>query len=187
MSRRFFSESRMDGIFSQEEVEACKAVGSVNAFRRGLVEVLVELQESAPQGWRVAASAATHSFDPATPLWENAETEPILLGFVRVHQDDPHFPIWLYKEFSNDRPTGINCAITRVDNVRYTILPPSNRGTMPARWEVPALKLHRADLYREIANKLRLLLLEIMADDETVLSEHLVIRAEELLRESQWD
>lgn len=98
-ARRFVehSQSIESGEYTDEELTACKAVGSVNLFRVGLHEGIEQLRADAPPGWRVASTNSTHSYDPPTPERQDAITEPILLGFIRVHHGDPHFPIWIFK------------------------------------------------------------------------------------------
>jgi len=98
-ARRFAGHSQLieGGEYTDEELAACRQVGGVNAFRIGLYETIAELQSNAPADWRIANTTSTHSYDPPVPERQDAVTEPILLGFVRVHHGDPHFPIWIFK------------------------------------------------------------------------------------------
>ena len=67
-------------------------IGYINAFHRGLFDVIDEAQVDAPPGWRVTTDR--WSIDP---LSEHA----VRLGQVRVHHGDPEFkifaiPHWLH-------------------------------------------------------------------------------------------
>ena len=95
--RRFtgFDQGIIDGEVTDEELAAARACGYINAYRQGLFEVLDERRASLPEGWALCSGPATHSHDPVPP----AElVSPILMGFVRVHHGDPHYPIWLYRQ-----------------------------------------------------------------------------------------
>jgi len=91
-----FDQTIRGGDTTEEELAACRAVGMVNGTG-GLFECIDRYQERAPDGWRVTYTDATHDWHPAVPTFPNAASEPILLGFVRVHAEDPHYPIWIYK------------------------------------------------------------------------------------------
>ena len=100
MSRKFvgFNQSIVGGSHTAEELDAARAVGAVNGYRESLFGVLDHLQGEAPGGWRVTHGEACHTYDPPAPTIAAAANEPILIGFVRVHDGDPHFPIWLYRQ-----------------------------------------------------------------------------------------
>lgn len=94
--RRFtgFNQNITGGEFTDEELTAAKACGYINSFRQGLFEVLEERAADLPDGWALYSGDATHSSDPIQPY---RLANPILMGFVRVHHGDPHYPVWLYK------------------------------------------------------------------------------------------
>lgn len=89
-----FDQSIVGGEFTEEELQAARACGSINAFRRGLFEVIDERSGDLPDGWMLYSGHATHSYDPAPPAGLPAA---ILMGFVRVHHGAPHYPVWLHK------------------------------------------------------------------------------------------
>lgn len=89
-----FDQNIIGGEFTDEELAAARACGSINAFRRGVPDVLAEHEADLPDGWRLTFGNATHSYDPTPPA--NIPS-PILMGFVRVHHGDPHYPFWLFK------------------------------------------------------------------------------------------
>lgn len=92
---RGFDQNITGGEFTDEELAAAKSCGYINAFRQGLYEVIEEHQADLPDGWALYSGGnATHSHEPVPPA---NLTAPILMGFVRVHHGDPHYPVWLYK------------------------------------------------------------------------------------------
>lgn len=92
------SQEIVGGPATEEEIAAARAVGAVNAYLRGVYDVVDERQADAPDGWRVSAgSYSTHENHLPAPDTPAAENEPILMGFVRVHHGDPRWPIWLWK------------------------------------------------------------------------------------------
>jgi len=94
--RRFtgFNQHIIGGEFTDEEMAAAKSCGPINALRQGLFEVLDDRAADLPDGWALYSGNATHSHEPVPPA---NLTAPILMGFVRVHHGDPHYPVWLYK------------------------------------------------------------------------------------------
>jgi len=60
-------------------------IGYINAFRRGLYDVISETQEDAPPGWMVT-NGGWHS--------ECDNPNAVRLGQVKVHHGDPHFKIY---------------------------------------------------------------------------------------------
>lgn len=99
MARKFvgFNQSIQGGEFTAEELEAARACGSINAYLRGLFEVIDERQADLPQGWILTSGEHTHNYNPDPPAIPAAENEPILMGFVTVHHGNPSFPVWLWK------------------------------------------------------------------------------------------
>ncbi len=94
---RGFDQSIIGGDCTDEELEIARLAGSVNAFRMGLFEVKDEIAARLPVGWNVSTGTGTHKYALQAPEIPAAATDPILLGFVRVHHGDPHYPIWLWK------------------------------------------------------------------------------------------
>ena len=95
-AREYVGGRIVGGACTPDELAACRAVGMVNAAY-GLFEPLDAAQERAPRGWRVTWTDATHGWHPQAPSIPAADNEPILLGFIRVHPADPHYPVWLYR------------------------------------------------------------------------------------------
>ena len=92
------NQAIVGGSFTEEELAAARAVGSINAFHEGLFEVLDDRSQALPAGWVLTYGTATHLYHlPAPHIEAAAATEPILMGFVRVHHSDPHYPIWLWQ------------------------------------------------------------------------------------------
>ena len=90
-----FDQNITGGDFTDEELAAARACGSINAFRRPLFDVVAEHEADLPDGWKLYTDAVgTHSYDPLPPA--NLPS-PILMGFVRVHHGGPHYPVWMYK------------------------------------------------------------------------------------------
>ena len=99
MTRKFvgFNKSIQGGECTEEELAAARDCGSINAFQRGLFEVIDERQKELPQGWVLTSGEHTRHSDPPAPIIPAAENEPILMGFVTVHHGDPSYPVWLWK------------------------------------------------------------------------------------------
>ena len=95
-AREYVGGRIVGGPCTPDELAACRAVGMVNATY-GLFEAIDAVQERAPRGWRVTYSWATHGWHPQAPSIPAADNEPILMGFIRVHPADPHYPVWLYR------------------------------------------------------------------------------------------
>lgn len=95
-AREYIGGRIVGGPCAPDELAACRAVGMVNATY-GLFEAIDAVQDRAPRGWRVTCSWATHGWHPQAPSIPAADNEPILMGFIRVHPSDPHYPVWLYK------------------------------------------------------------------------------------------
>lgn len=85
------------GDHASDELEAAIACGAINAIRRSLYDVIDERQNALPPGWMLTPGIPTHEYNPQPPAIPAAIAEPILMGFVRVHKGDPHFPIWLWR------------------------------------------------------------------------------------------
>ena len=94
--RRFtgFDQNIVGGEFTDEELQAARACGSIIAFRQGLFDVIDERAANLPDGWVLVHGNATHSHKPTPPA--NLPS-PILMGFVRVHHGDPHYPVWMFR------------------------------------------------------------------------------------------
>lgn len=93
---RAYNES-ITGEATDEELAAARACGHINAFRQGVHDVITSHLADLPEGWMLVQGNATHVSDPTPPTWLLSRN-PILMGFVRVHHGDPHFPIWLYRQ-----------------------------------------------------------------------------------------
>ena len=102
MARKYrgYNETVAGGPVTDEEIAAARTCGYINAYRLGVYDVLASRQADLPAGWRVATTDCTHEYALPAPVFANALTEPILMGFVCVHSGDPHWPIWLYKEMA---------------------------------------------------------------------------------------
>lgn len=98
MARKFVGYlDTISGEHTPEELAVARTCGYINAFQRGVYEVMDERRADLPPGWMLTAGECTHEYHPSPPVIPAAAAEPILMGWVRVHHGDPHFPIWLWK------------------------------------------------------------------------------------------
>lgn len=95
MYRKFtgFNQSIVGGEFTADELTAAQACGSINAYMRGVFEVMQEHEAQLPSGWMLNYSRATRDFNCTPP-----NDEAILMGFVKVRQSDAPYAIWLYRK-----------------------------------------------------------------------------------------
>ena len=98
MARKFLGYNQtIQGEHTTEELSVARKCGAINAYTRSLFEVIDQHKNDLPAGWMLTSGNATHDYNPLPPTIPAAENEPILMGFVRVHHGDPHYPVWLWK------------------------------------------------------------------------------------------
>ena len=92
-----YNQSIVGGDYTQEELDAVRQIGTINAYRQDLDKVLREAREFAPAGWRVASGKRSHNRNPELPNRQDAATEPILIGWCTPVHGDPPISIWAFK------------------------------------------------------------------------------------------
>lgn len=92
-----YSRSIVGGPATEEELAAARACGHINAYMQEIDEVLDTHSANLPEGWRLSRGDWSHDWHLPAPEIPTAASEPILMGFIRIRQSDPHFPVWLWK------------------------------------------------------------------------------------------
>ena len=85
------------GDLTQEELDACRQIGSANAYRQGPDEIVEELSRKAPDSWRIAWSGPSYNEPIVLPEIAAAGNEPILMGGVKKRRGALTYWIWAYK------------------------------------------------------------------------------------------
>ena len=96
-----YNQTIVGGSFTEDELAAAQAVGSINGSHQGLSEILDDRSQTLPAGWYLTWDSWTHEYHLPAPHIEAAVAEPVLMGFVLVHHGGPHYPIWLWQRKEN--------------------------------------------------------------------------------------
>ena len=80
---------------TDEQLDAARAIGYVNAYRVDVFEYLNTLRQRLPAGWQVTAQ----SFGYLPDMWN-----PVRVGQIRVRSGDHDMPVYIYQQSEQPAP-----------------------------------------------------------------------------------